>query len=440
MGVKFSKVIEALEVEGFRRLRGTYKLNTTVYWRQWHSWAGHLSSLPDELVALLTVPRIRLALQGAGSPYDVYERIPLTPGARLAIEIYRRPGTSLASDEASLAVSALLFTVAFIGLGKAASRGFGHFQVESVDVESGEVEAPIKHVRFDSLEGIKNAFEILGEKLLETTAKLLGYNSAELLKKVSDLQADTSKVLDFVKISRVPLFLTVITHKQWIDRLKHPCPYALQEYSASSLQNCISNKVTITPTGSYHIDILYALSAVGKATLKNTWKKYHEVIGVRRRGNIPVRVRDPGVAYHTWPLGLPRSVRRKNTGYYIAEGVFHGETCSRKPRASEGRRLSTLFFTVGCTSTSCFVVVEPFLSYLDFENVRDKMIHMGVHGSLIHVVNVFDAAIRARLGHAGCPPDDAGVAMPKIPPGNPASDPVLDPVMASIEWVNELLS
>lgn len=433
---KLGNFIQSIEIDGFILIRERLNLPSTPMltrapkvrrsFEMYLKASNKGANIQNNIKLLFTIPRFRIAVQGIRRLVELYEKQPLRPGIRLRVEVYGRHGYSLSTAEACVAIESIVFTAAFLGLGKAASRGFGRFELVDFSVDSsglGEVEAVLEKLKsMGSAEGMKQAFLELGLKLLECTARLLNKPLGDIERKL-----DVTNDEEIVRKTRVPLFVTALNRvrsgKGVIDSLKHPCPYATPELASipvSGGNGCINGRRAVHR-------ILEALSAVGKATLKSTWKIMY------------VNVTDAGIAFHTWPLGLPRSAR--NTGYYIATRPFSGEECSaRTRRLDASRRLSVVFFTVNCSSGNCFGLVEPFLSYQDFQTVSSRLVHVGKHYNIYHVVNVAYAALRDRLGHRGCPPDPAGVAGPsRGKPGTAASDPILDPIMESVEWIERLL-
>ncbi|ABM80567.1 hypothetical protein [Hyperthermus butylicus] len=436
-------IVQLIEVDGFTRLR--HKLNLPPFERRiWSDYERYLkvtrngSLVPDELALLLTIPRIRLTLQGIKKFIDIYEMQPLREGIELTVTIYARKGANVDSLEASFAVLVIVFTLAFIGLGKATSRGFGRFalkkyeiNVNNKDLVDDVLESFTKVV--NSVEDMKSVYMEAGKTLLMLARELKGVPVPS--SKIDDVAGEDGwhKAVQLVRRSRVPLFATSIAYvalKGAIGRIKHPCPYATAELGGrieSRPHGCIDNTVEVG-------DIITALSAVGKATLKSTWKLYHG----------PQQLRREGVAYHTWPLGLPRGAQ--NTGYYIAEHAYTGERCGpnlgRIAKLNKSsRRLSTVFFTVACSGGECFGLVQPFLSYEDFADAMTRLVHVGKHDkTLYHVVSVAQALQQSRLGHGGCPPDPAGLAAPRDTPGaRTASDVVLEPLLTALDWIVTLL-
>ena len=201
----------------------------------------------------------------------------------------------------------------------------------------------------------------------------------------------------------IPSLDAAITLSKIIDPLVHPCPYALLELGAPQKPGCCGKDRRQVR------EIHEALSAIGKATLKSTWK-----ICSNRS------VRDPGPNYHTWILGFPREGKLGTiTGYYLAKNSKWGlfEFCNRIDVRdfSSLRRISPFVITTYCSRERCYALLEPFKS-TDFARIVSStsgaLVHVGVHERVPHVVGVRRIVTQARLGANNCPPDSGGIATP----------------------------
>jgi len=429
-------LISVLEIHGYllmRRSRGLHKHKLTggiakLYENTVSKMDKQLSQLSD-ICKLLAIPRFRLAMQGIKNIVELYEYQPLRPEkVRLKVELYLKTGASSSafSAQAKRTVKKFVILLAthvltFIGLGKAVSRGFGKFRLELYELDKDlKGDAEVEQI----LESLKNGDKGLGNMFREASEALIR-SSLELLKNIS---APTLSYQATEGLSRIPTLNYAIKNSVLIDPLKHPCVYVLQELPNVDINKdpCINNKFVVT-------DIIEALSAIGKATLKSTWKVKH--------GDI----RNPGVAYHTWALGLPRGA--KQTGYYTYENKLNAEMCEIPRDKEEPRRLSPLVFVPYCMDGRCEVLLIPFVTINDFAAKINNLIHVGGHKCkdvkhLGHVIVISHALRNSKSGKV--PGELMGIAKYNQKPGTPCQYAditmcVEEALNTALEWVKNLL-
>ena len=452
-----------LEAEGYSRLRKNApelarhcyyhkpllgkKLNT-IYLKIKQNARNLLDSIPVEVYKLITIPRLRLAIQdikGIDEIIKLYEIQPLRENSvATTVKLYKRTGDKLSLTEKIFTVLLVVYLFTFIGLGKATSRGLGKFSLRSIKLDK-ELEEYIikddesleqyllKYRRFSNGEELLEKFKDLGMMLLRLGASLIN----------GDVETDTlvSSIINEAKPCRIPRLSIAVKEARVITPLKHPCLYASVELTNidSHTPGCINNKVEVR-------DVLESLSAIGKATIKSTWKIVHG------------QVKDPGVAYHTWPLGLPRGAKsfRVKTGYY----KYTENTKLRRGRGDyiarfinygrdyvDLRRSSTIIFIPYCINNQCSVLAVPFITIDDFTEILNDMIHIGVHRGrhkkpIIHVTEIRSSMISPETG---CLRDPAGIATYDRGTGNPCPRKDIKycteyALNKAFDWVTGLLS
>jgi CRISPR type III-B/RAMP module RAMP protein Cmr1 len=433
--IKQSSFIEYMEVKGYTLLRRDLNLNEQPLLKgkvrgRYNKITVHkgissiIQRINQEIFKLFTIPRVRFVLQGATSASDLYELQPLRANTvKMRVTVYESSRTNLDLEEKKLVVLSVPFLLTFIGLGKATSRGFGRFKLvdyKDLDEELEGIRQELDLLKdLKTVEDYEKAFRKVGKKLIELAAS-----------KSKGEPVDVKKLISTCKPGRIPSLAIAIREAFIVKELKHPCPYAtpeLTQVSPSSQTGCIYGKKPVR-------DILAALSAVGKAALKSTWKLGHRML------------RDPGVAFHTWALGLPRSVSKGlPKGYYLLpenNAVIRDRYYTppqKPPKGKEPRRLSPIVFTVDCTGSECFALVEPFITHHDLENVIRQLFHYGVHGKgTVHVVSVEYAATTRQLSLG----DKGGIATPSNKPGTITASQgmvVQKVTEAALEWIKFLL-
>lgn len=344
---KLNELIDSLEVKGYTVIRkglgldSDPKLSKELY----STYGEIIDSIDQEALKLFTIPRFRLSVQGVKSIDDIYLRQPLKPGSvTLKVEIGIAAGRNVSQDEKDFITLATVFMLTFIGLGKATTRGFGKFRLKKgfkgsfsnrcKDLLSLARENDEKECR-----KCKETFEEIGRELIELASRILNVGGV-----------NTHSLVESSTPGRVPRLSVAIRYVKDIQGVKHPCPYASRELA------WVNNNVRVLTDKRQVRDVLEALSAIGKATMKSTWKVLHR------------RLRASGVSYQTWALGLPRGAKAEKSkhGYHDSMDI-------------EIRRLSPIFFTPYYSGDSWNLLVIPFFTVDDFLSRIKRMVHVGVH-------------------------------------------------------------
>ncbi len=325
--------LKMLEIEGARILRDDVR---------------NLRSCIDkdiqEFCQLITIPRIRLMLQKYEKDADAKEILERLPIRENCVELYVRlslfrnylilnrntiklPITFIELLK-TLITYLLVFGLTIHGLGKATSRGFGKFVLSDVtrfDVTNDEAREFLHRLN-TSLRNLDiRSIERLVDKIISLTKSLTN----EYLR-ILGLDREVS-IVPPCNIVNVPRLCNI--KLSVIDEPVHPCPVAQKEmirkgnitddaknWCREGVRNRKSARVNECTACN---KVLKALSAIGKACLKSTWKMHS--------GEDP---REPGFSYHTWCLGLPRLVNDSSsgwlTGYIVAHlGILSRNNCNR---------------------------------------------------------------------------------------------------------------
>ncbi|GEM_PF-6711021 len=441
-------IITGLEEDAFTNLRARLGVDSKVLLKgkarkRYHNYKYMLQkldiSIPESILKLMEIPRVRLLAQGKESARRLFENQPLPPGAvQLSVDIYERASSSLNPGEAQLATVAIAYALAFLGIGKATSRGFGRFFLEEI-ATSGPVEEVsgildwFSKSKLGKPHNAGNVFKGTGRWIVEQACRLLG------------LSQQCPSMPQQPALLRVPSLDVAISRARVVEGVKHPCPYALLELAARNKPGCCHGRRPVA-------EIHDALSAVGRASMKVMWKLCSGK-----------DVNEPGTNYHTWVLGLPRQGKARVcgrevvTGYQVAECDLWAleencHTCGVEGEFREVRRASPVAVTTYCGGGGCYALLEPFATLNDFVDLligTQNLVHIGVHGlksynPLVHVAGVYKIAISPRLGSNNCPQDEGGV---KYPPSanakrrpRDAKEVVVEALNASIEWLMFLLN
>jgi len=197
------------------------------------------------------------------------------------------------------ALLSYVVSLLFGAIGYASRRGFGSIIIEEVQ------EGPALRTFISDLSDIKESISKLkSEESPEEIERIL----KELLQKTYNKAKEYAKVRDEGRVT-----------------------IGIPQVPTALLDDCFKIKVFKCKSP------LHALRCISKATLKEEWK---DLVGARRR---------PGGEFHTWILGLPRSV--KGCGYFMG-----------KYRENRGRRPSAFHFKLLKNSKGTFIVVYGFLS------------------------------------------------------------------------------
>ena len=420
------------------------------------------SQIGDRALLLFSIPRFFLAIQKARKlhnirhyesiRHNIYEIQPLYPSngrrLRLVVDVYRRPGSPRDDRLDSLAVGSLALTPVLAGLGKATSRGFGHFKLSSYEI------GPAGGI----IEGVQDGLDMLRTQLNKDAVKALldAIASASHNGRRDGAQNDADA-------GRVYLLPRINPDKpiDVISDPRHPCPYHITELPGllrDRDNQCFSNSRACSSIGDEYARLVCYLSAIGSVTLKSTWKAYHVIEHDynRQRG-----VKSPGVAYHTWVLGLPRNIKRRRGSHSQVVGYLYAkqrenETTNTYIRDKPVRHLSPFFLWPDAESNAVILLEFDSLGSLgelisESTSRRDEdssvLVHIGRHSRrldngrriiIIHSVKVSYAMSRNRLRFESRF-ESGGIAKPGELPGRYVSSRVGDVVGAAREWILELL-
>ncbi len=333
-----------------------------------------------------------------------------------------------------LTLLALIYTLMVKGIGRGANRGFGRFYIKEVkkvkllDEQSlVELQNIINKLKTDSAEAIKEALEKLHERIVESAKILADLKVVHVgkcegcspgLKPINIIHKAGSKV-DAIQYAGVHG-----TSIDVVDGAKHPAPVILKELSGQFSKKPI-------------YDVYDALSAIGRAFMKNVWKKYCKVVNYY--------VKSSGIGFQSWIAGLPRSQSRAredkskrrrivDTGYVLVRPEFITKIMKEASKSIQSCMLSTSsvvnvclkredividFFNPGRRS-SCIIaypaygkpdtiVVIAYITLKDHLQVLEQLYHVGRHGKpqapCRHVVKVSWAASRSKIAkprHGTC--------------------------------------
>ncbi len=344
---------------------------------------------------ILTVARFELTTMGK-SVDEIIAVLPVPPGClrlRVAIDVSRRLKQPDPSLICKLTLLALLYALTVRGIGRGSTRGFGRFCVDGIECrQCGDVQeiTSLAKSLLDS-DKIEDALCKIHEQLVQLAAKLAPIvkhkacgGCAPSLRPINSLQHAPGVIVRVVRNAR------------------HPAPKPV-----SFLKQ--AHKVRIA-------DIYDALSAIGRAFMKNTWKKYSEVV----RGNI----QSPGIGFHTWIAGLPRW--QQSTGYALIDpdalaglvkGACRSNVCVDKGTLNKpgvkpepGRRISSIIAYPLPEQHASTIVLVAYVTINDHEGVlrgkvvegrRRRLYHVGRHGPLKnpcrHVVELASTAGNASV-------------------------------------------
>lgn len=304
-----------------------------------------IAQLYDEIIKLFNIPRITLLKQPrkedgendkcqfklSEGNYKYLERIvediaPLIAlPERLPIKIIivvnnrERLYQGLIDDQVKkvkLAIATLFLSLLLGGLGSITRRGFGSIVLKQINYNQMLKDLLLLQ---DIIKKVNEALDAKNEN--ELKSKLIDYISRIVLKLAYNVYG--KEKLSIAETPKVPT-LTLYT-----------------DYFKLDVIECKSDT-----------DSINILECIGKAVLKSEWKRICRV-----------GVRVPGGEFHTWILGLPRSMG--DTGYFIREDG----------REDRGRRSSAIALKIlENREGKKFVIVYGFLSR---DWPIDKLIHKG---------------------------------------------------------------
>jgi CRISPR type III-B/RAMP module RAMP protein Cmr1 len=290
------------------------------------------------------VPRVKLHNLSRGRRDERWE--PRLNVAPFRLTISRNPGIDGRHDD--LVAGATLLTMAYVGVGKAASRGFGRFYPMRIH---GDGVAPriARAIRDGEPEEAFGSFYGLGRNLCGSGGP----------------RSTPNRWRD----SRVPLAPRVGCDEE-------DCVFAVRRGDAERW------------------DEVEALGVVGNCFMKSTWKRSRGSLS--NCGHLGAPVTGGRIPDYMWIFGLPRSARAPNdrsvsTGYFLD--------------GDPGRRVSTViaspFRSLNDGDQRRFrgILLLPFLSLDDHLRRAGKLRILGVKGGKINSRQLFSGGVDAgRLG------------------------------------------
>ncbi len=307
----------------------------------------------------------------AGLLKVMHEIQPIKPGhVIIEVTVTRRAGVPRDPLFEKVLTSSIIAVLTLVGMGYAATRGFGRFMIQDVGHR-------VDHRRIirELCEGVK---ELLGRRGIK-----VGASCDEVVRQVVRLE---------------------------IGEPKHPCPEPVMKWAdvdklfsrgselGSTRIRCFKNKITVGN------DPEAVLSAIGYATLKSMWKMAKKEIKSRSRKPGPESMheragkeglRGVGYRYHTWPLGLPRGVKQRAliTGYFLVNPETVGDiTVNNRGRRDiervlnnprEERRQSPIIFAPIPINGRFSVIVLDFTPWRGIESHNIVDLEAIVHGILL---------------------------------------------------------
>ncbi len=463
------RLLALLEELGYDLLRGSTHFKTEI--RISSDLQKYINALKD-YITLFTIPRVYLNAQRIGNiptrnkgllevvdliAKELFEIQPLrSKTLKLKISIglredllppYLRKREIIPSIKCVI-IKLLVFGLTVIGLGKASTRGFGKFKVQRYEIYDEAVKKNIVPL-------INNLLD--PENLKENYTNFIQHvikDVGELLKEITS--AETIKLYDsVVKIPRLSNVLIDI-----IEDPKHPCMISSREYTQEKkVANYCGPEYKKKSVNVARINSdIKALSAIGKATLKSTWKMYWYSIRTKKVSSS--HVREPGFMFHTWSLGLPRQVnltgyhvisindiisyRSTNVDYCVPSGDL-GHIISRKTGLKRWK--SPIIFTPIVLPSSHVKIIIILFKYNDLRDFfvgDEKLVHIGRHrrSPLYHVI---DIASGISFQHSTLTSECGNEYVQKAEPNGKTvrvslTTIVEDTVKNSLKWVKFLLS
>lgn len=418
----------------------------------------------DNFICLFTVPRFYLhSMQiNKQAKKGHNKHISINLAARMLFELQpakprtfvfrlwlrERSGAVLRPEEKFFLVSLALAEPVLLGLGKAIPRGFGRFlpAKNSYDFNTGreDYNEKLRKVAEELAAGPdREAIEQLLDTMLEAAAEALGVEH----------QPHQS-------LAAVPRLSYAHVNMRYVERLRHPCMLATREYAPQRDDRQGQQLVAdyCNPARRRLVaSSLEALSAVGKAVTKAVWKiYYYGYMAPDRRLPSGRAVREPGVGFHTWVLGLPR--QQQGRGYVLGTMHVRGSECARSGRVEGGRRLSGIVVSVLPRGNGYAGVILPLVAAYDVPAKLQsrRLLHIGGHGRRSRqpdVTVVTDVVAAASLPHirprgrdprcrSWTRPISSGVIKPSGQSTTPQRDGVLcakAAVDAALDWLEKLL-
>jgi CRISPR type III-B/RAMP module RAMP protein Cmr1 len=250
-------------------------------------WAPYLPKIPP------LPPRLTLLLLAGEHDDQLAEKISCyKPGdLRITIELLKRPFIDVSHEECSVAISSLLLSLIFGGIGAITRRGFGSLSFIQVKMnkEFQEYENLVNNiVKTNDPNEVNISLHQLVKKSLFDAQKLLRVKSTTSLSEVPNcpLLSEPGNPPEDVR------------------------PFNLNVFTLSIPQVTDDEKNTFQLLGFEDYETMKLLTVIGYSTMKIFWK----LIDGKE-------VRVPNSLWETWIMGLPRGQERKyngkKTGYWL---------------------------------------------------------------------------------------------------------------------------
>ncbi len=293
----------------------------------------------EKLETVEDLDRLKLNFRNQNYPHD--KVLPII-GIRFKLEILRINGKLKENEYKGydrIVIAATMITLAYLGVGKAASRGFGRFipsKLGSSNNKSYEIKLYDDPDLKDVYESILNGDPLKAFKSFYNLIRK-SYGSGD--------EADWRE-------SWVPL--------------------------SPSIDGEESIKVINCPMGG--LDIIKVMNIIFKSVQKASFKRYV----------FNINTTSPGPFIHTWLLGLPRSAKRSdhrpNYSYQSNQGQIeylgYLKLLSDNKYDNNVRRQSAYIISPVLLPNGKFkICIIPFLSLKDHENVLEFLIHVGKHNN-----------------------------------------------------------
>ena len=286
---------------------------------------------------LKNIPRVELVTMGLKRDWEkrIIEKYYKTLSLKVTIGTRKNIEES-SNDAVMFALSSLIISIIFSGIGSITTRGFGKLKINNVESKNQKLSTEI--INLDKL--LKELYQKDNEYDITKKLKDLILVSLEYASRYMSLERRVSDI----KISEIPFYPTLLLNcDPEIFRLETIC---ISKRNSQNILECL-----------------------GRSVLKMEWK---------RKKNMPIR--SSGKYLHTWVLGLPRyqeltyeedGKRKKQlTGYII-------------DNEKEKRRRSPLGFTILECSNGLALVMYGFLTSEFSKKLKGYntsiLKHIGVH-------------------------------------------------------------
>ncbi len=327
---------------------------------------------------LLTVSRYILLGLGRSSQKRK-SLLPVAPGhVRLTVSIDVKKISGVNFEVLCKLVSyATIYALQVRGLGRGATRGFGRFRILTArnrefycnlqEREQKEI-IDIAEKLLDPAH-VKEAIQQIHTILIELVHSLVRQeNSSGSREKLVPSLKPLSTPSPCNDGETAGVYVTVIRGA------KHPAPVLPADLSRYSSLRTLKKPIK---------DVYDALSAIGAATTKATWK-----LGSN------MRVTSPGIGFHTWILGFPRYNGRAKTGYVLSRSPCLGAEGSQRCRDNcclekhrvrgGGERRQSPIMLYPMPEDPATIVLVAYLSIEDHakllrENSGQFLYHVGMH-------------------------------------------------------------